>query len=179
MFFFKIPKIIKKAVRVGVFIVCFIAIFPPASASYADVSEKDIEAIGKALNFVLGGPTGEVTVDIIYNENDKVSLEEANNIAAILSSQKSLGKVILNGIKTQYSTGSSVAFITSGNEGKSDELLKNGVITVSNGEDCVLKHQCILGVTTHPKVDFYLSSKAAKKAEVLFKTSFRMMVTEY
>lgn len=150
-----------------------------ASPAVAEVSEKDILTLGKALSFVQNGPTGTVEIDIIYNEGNAKSLKEAREVEAILSSGVSSGKITLKGHKTERSTGARIAYITKGSEGKAQSLMNNGVITVSEGKECVLSHLCVLGVTTTPKIDFYVSSEATEKSGVLFKVAFQMMVTEY
>ena len=120
-----------------------------SSITYAqDVSEKDMKSIGKALTFVQGMPTGVVTVDIIYDKRDPGSAQEAEQLLKILSDGVTSGKIVLRGHKSEASTGAKVAYLTKGSEDKAPSLLDKGVITVSNGQNCVESNSCVLGVTT-------------------------------
>ena len=161
------------------FILIALFTIAPISVVQANVSEKDIKSLGKALNFIQNGPKGVVEIDIIYNKESAHSLQEARAIENMLSSGFSSGKITLRGSKTETSTGAKIAYITKGSEGKALSLVNKGIITVSQGKNCVVNHKCVLGVTTNPKIDFYLSSTASERAGVLFKVAFQMMVTEY
>ena len=143
----------------------------PASAK-ADVTQKDMEILAKAIGFVEGGPSGDVKVDIL-------SGGEADTVAGILSGGLSSGKVKLIGTKTAASTGAKVAYIPAGAEGQAAALVSKGIITVSANPDCAKSGACVIAVTATPKVEIHVSKAAAEKAGVSFASAFRMMITEH
>ena len=57
--------------------------------------ERDLQLIGRALSFVEGGATGNVTLAIEYADDVAGSQAEAESISAILGSGLSAGQVTL------------------------------------------------------------------------------------
>jgi hypothetical protein len=150
-----------------------------SSVSFAEVSAKDMDVIAKAIEFISNGPSGDVKVDIIYDSSNPASVADANAAAAMLASGVSSGKVKLTGKKVEGPSGGKVAYIAKGAESKASALNAKKVITVSADPECARSGQCVLGVTSSPKVEIHVSSAAAKSAGVEFGSAFRMMITEH
>ena len=148
--------------------------------AHADTT-KDMQTIAKAIGFVNGGPTGDVTVDIVYDSGNADSVAHADEVAGLLNGVGS--KVKLTGKKVGAAGGASskVIFITRGAGSQYgaalDKAVANGGITVSTDSAC-LGSGCVLVVKTEPSVDIQMSLAAAGKAGVEFASAFRMMITE-
>jgi hypothetical protein len=167
----------RKIGRGGVFVLAMV--LGLSSVCLAEVSAKDMDVIAKAIEFISNGPSGDVKVDIIYDPGNAGSVADANAAATLLGSGVSSGKLKLTGKKAESSSGAKVAYIAKGAEAKAPALNAKGIITVSADPECARSGQCVLSVTSSPKVEIHVSSAASKSAGVEFGSAFRMMITEH
>ena len=170
---------ISKHLRLPLVAMVAVAPFMTAANCYAQVSEKDFQIIGKAISFIEGGPSGDVTVDVIYDGGNADSVADADAAAALLGAGVSSGKLKLTGGKVDASSGAKVAYIAKGAEGKAKALAAQGVVTVSANPDCAVSGACVLGVKSSPKVEIHVNSATAGAAGAAFQSAFRMMITEH
>lgn len=159
---------------------CTWSLCAPFSLAHAADSIKDIKTIAKALGFIKGGPSGTLTMDILYDPNNPDSVKHADEIAALTA--RAVGsKVKLEGRKTASlnSATSQVIFITRGATSLYNSALQKAVqnkgLTISTDEAC-LEIGCVLVVKTKPRVDILLSTKAAEQTNTEFAAAFSMMI---
>lgn len=152
-----------------------------SSYAYAD-SSKDFETIAKAVGFVNGGPSGDVTMDVLFDPANPDSVAHADEVVSLTSG--GIGsKVKLKGNKVSSASAASskVIFITRGASSMYSAALSqaasNGGLTVSTDEAC-LGSGCVMVVKTKPSVDILVSSAAAGTTGTEFASAFRMMITE-
>lgn len=152
--------------------------FAPA---YADTA-KDFETLSKAIGFVTGGPSGAVTMDILYDAGNADSVAHADEVAGLVAG--GVGKKVKltgNKITSAGAASSKVIFVTRGASSMYgaalDKAAANGGLTISTDTAC-LGAGCVLVVQTEPSVDIMVSTAAAAKTSTEFASAFRMMITE-
>lgn len=142
---------------------------------------KDIETLAKTIGFMNGGPTGDVSMDILYDPSNSVSVMHADEIAALAKGEGSKVRLIGQKVTSPAAANAPVIFITRGAERMYSAALNkaaaNQSITVSTDEAC-LGIGCVLVVKTVPSVDILVSTKAAKKTKTEFASAFSMMITK-
>ncbi len=144
--------------------------------------KKDIETIAKSIGFINGGPSGSITMDIVFDPGNPESVAHADEVAAITSGGVgSKVKLTGNKVASPGEATSAVIFVTRGAGGvyaaALDQAVANGGLTVSNDVNC-LGGGCVLVVQTQPSVDIFISTAAASKAGVEFASAFSMMITK-
>ena len=172
-----------KIMKNGIVFVLLIVLFCSDSvASFAD-AYRDVKAISRSVGFVVSGPIGDVSMDILYDPKNPDSLAHANEIFDAISNDTSEGKVNFIGrkITSPSDSTSKVIFLTRGTQGMYDYALEkaaeNAGITVSNDKNC-LGVGCVLVVKTDLYVDIAISTELAKQLGVKFSSAFRMIVTK-
>jgi len=160
--------------------ICSVMSLSPA-VTHADTA-KDFETIAKAVGFVTGGPTGDVSMDVLFDPSNPDSVAHADEVVSLTSG--GIGsKVKLKGNKVSSAgaASSKVIFVTRGASALYGAALSqaasNGGMTVSTDEAC-LGSGCVMVVKTQPSVDILVSSAAASKTSTEFASAFRMMITE-
>ncbi len=156
------------------------ACFFPA-LSHADTA-KDFETISKAVGFINGGPSGDVSMDILYDAGNPDSVAHADEVAGLLGGGiGSKVKLTGNKVSSASSASSKVIFVTRGASSMYSAALSqaaaNGGLTVSTDEAC-LGSGCVLVVKTVPSVDILVSTSASSQTGTEFATAFSMMITE-
>lgn len=152
-----------------------------APSAFAD-SKKDMETIAKAIGFINGGPSGAVTVDVVYDGGNADSAAHADEVVGLLSGGVgSKVKLTGNKISSAGAATSKVIFVTRGASSQYgaalDKAIANGGLTVSTDQAC-LGSGCVLVVQTKPSVDIMVSTAAAGKTGTEFASAFRMMIKE-
>jgi hypothetical protein len=157
------------------------------NAMSGEISDKDVQIIGRALGFVEQGPKGDVPVGIVYAPDLAGSKAEADKLAAILGDGLKAGTLTMKPVLvpvTELSKleGLKVAIMTSGLEKNYDALFQTmrakQLISVSLDLACVQQVKCVMAVTSDPKVTITVNREAAQAAAVSFGSAFRMMISE-
>lgn len=152
-----------------------------SSYAHADTA-KDFETIAKAVGFVTGGPSGDVTMDVLFDPSNPDSVAHADEVVGLTSGGVG-SKVKLKGNKVSSvgSASSQVIFVTRGASSMYGAALSqaaaNGGLTVSTDTAC-LGSGCVMVVQTQPSVDILVSTAAAGTTGTEFASAFRMMITE-
>mgnify|MGYP003116887112 CR=1 FL=1 len=151
--------------------------------AHADVSDKDMQLIGRALSFVEGGATGDVIVAIVYSDDVPGSKDAADDVATVLGSGLKAGKVTLVGKVISVSDVSSVPsgqaiFVPEGMQSQYSKISSATAITVSTDKACVDAGACVVSVASAPKVEIYVNRSAAGARSINFASAFRMMIKE-
>lgn len=167
---------IRKSILALTTVLCFS--FAPAHADTA----KDFETISKAIGFINGGPSGAITMDVLFDPSNPDSAAHADEVVALTAG--GIGsKVKLTGKKVSSvgAASSPVIFVTRGAGSMYgaalDKAAANGGLSVSTDEAC-LGAGCVLVVKTQPSVDILVSSAAAGKTGTEFASAFSMMITK-
>ncbi|MFM2041427.1 MAG: hypothetical protein RLY86_3 [Pseudomonadota bacterium] len=152
----------------------------PASAA---MSQKDLEVLGRALSFMVNGPSGDVPAAVVFEPGNATSEAERDAILGLLGSGLKVGPITLKpkavAAADAPASGAKVWLVTTGAGsavGPAGAAAK--VVTASTDKACVEAGHCVLGIETAPKVQIYVSRKAADAAGVSFESAFLIMVKE-
>lgn len=143
---------------------------------------KDFETISKAIGFINGGPSGAVTMDVLYDAGNADSAAHADEVVSLTSSGVG-SKVKLTGkkISSVSAATSPVIFVARGASSMYGAALSkaasNGGLTVSTDDAC-LGAGCVMVVKTQPSVDILVSTAAAGQTGTEFASAFSMMITK-
>jgi hypothetical protein len=153
-----------------------------ALPALADTS-KDIQVAGRALSFLENGPTGHVVIGVVYDPAKAASVAQKDAVMAALGSGLDAGSLTLTGKPMEagaISGGVAALYLTSGvNFAAAASAAKaHKLITISADNACVSSGECVMGVSTTPKVEIKVNRAAAAAIGVSFKSAFRMMITE-
>jgi hypothetical protein len=153
-----------------------------AVPALADTS-KDIQVAGRALSFLENGPTGHVVIGVVYDPAKAASVAQKDAVMAALGSGLDAGSLTLTGKPVEVgaiSGGVAALYLTSGvNFAAAASAAKaHKLITISADNACVSSGECVMGVSTTPKVEIKVNRAAAAAIGVSFKSAFRMMITE-
>ncbi|WP_298325328.1 hypothetical protein [Asticcacaulis sp.] len=145
-------------------------------------TQKYLEILARALSFAIDGPAGEIETAIVYVPGNAASEAEKAELVALLGNGLQIGKVVLKG-KAVPATDADAAkaklwLVTSGAGAKATPLAGSKVFTASTEKGCAEAAQCVLAIETEPKVQIYVSRKAADVTGVSFQNSFLVMVKE-
>ena len=160
-----------------------VLIAPEAQA----ISQKDMQILGRALGFIENGPIGDVKIGIVHDSENDISEGEAEEIISLIGNGFRSGKINLQAEKVPTAKASEVTypvlFFTEGTESKHksifDSVNSKGTITVSTHDECLNTSNCVMVVSSAPKVDIKISTAAAGSSGVSFGSAFRMMITEH
>lgn len=153
---------------------------------YADVTDKDIQVLGRAIGFIENGPSGTVSVAVVYADGDAASQAAADALAGQIGSGKSAGKLTLNASSVAASAlgsaGAQIILVPNGQAGVYSAVQSAATsgqgISVSADKACAEAGACIIAVATAPKVEIFISGSASAAAGVNFGSAFRMMIKE-
>ncbi|MFM2042434.1 MAG: hypothetical protein RLY86_1010 [Pseudomonadota bacterium] len=149
----------------------------------AGMSQKDLEVLGRALSFTVNGPGGEVPAAVVFVPGNAESEAEKTAIMGLLGNGLKVGSITLKGTPVAVgdvtattarvwlvTTGAGSALGTAGAQAKA--------ITASTDRSCAEAGNCVLAIETTPKVQIFVSRKAADAAGVSFESAFLIMVKE-
>ena len=169
---------------VGVAVVLAAVAFTGAPA-YADVTEKDIQIMGRVLGFIQNGPEGEVRLGIVYNPDSSASKQTAQSIADMMGSGKKAGKVTFTPVVISSSevssSGATVVLVLDGvNITKVVSAVSGkGIVTIGQSRDCLDNKSCVIVVESAPRVEIMVSRFASDATGVSFASAFRAMIKEF
>ena len=145
--------------------------------------ERDLQLIGRALSFVEGGATGDVTLAIVYSDDVAGSQAEAESISGLIGSGLNAGQVTLQAqlipVSEISGLGSdSALFVPAGMSAHYGDISASSAVTVSTDRACAEAGACVVAVQSDPSVEIFVSRSAAEARSVSFASAFRMMINE-
>jgi hypothetical protein len=150
-----------------------------AAAPAQATSARDAAVVARAVSFVQGGPTGEVSVAVVDGPG-------ADAAVAAFGSGVAAGAVTLKARKVPLSalagSGAKVVLVPEGQSGVHAEVAEIAkrmrALTVSSELSCVQAGHCVMGVRAEPRVEIVVSRAAAAANGVAFQSAFRVMIRE-
>ncbi|WP_019961633.1 hypothetical protein [Woodsholea maritima] len=154
----------------------------PASLTFAQTTQRDLEVVARALKF-LEGAGGSERVMVIAHDGDGAG--EAANIAGLLSGGVQAGSIRLTGRAIGEDvgalSGANAVFLV-GNAKNNSALIaaaqSQGIVTISTDLACVTAHICMLGVQSAPNVRILANRASLAEAGIRFEPAFVMLVEE-
>lgn len=161
-----------------------LAILATPVAAFADAA-KDLQVAGRALTFLEGGPSGRVTIGIVFDPAKPASVAEKNAIMAALGGGFSAGTLTLVGKPVEAGdvggvSGVGALFVTRGVGYGAVGAAARGkrLVTISSDPACATSGACVMSVVSEPKVEIIVNRSAAQAVGAVFKAAFRMMIRE-
>lgn len=158
-----------------------IATIAPANA---EVTEKDLQVLGRAIGFIENGPSGTVSVAVVYADGDAASQASADQLAAFVGTGRSAGKLTMNAVSTAVGalSGADIILVPNGQSSLYDAVkaaTSSGKgISASADKACAAAGACVISIASDPKVEIFMSGSASAAANVSFGSAFRMMIKE-
>ena len=174
---------IKSAAALGLALALVIA----AEPAYAELTQTDVLVAGRAIGFVEKFGSGELRVGIVFAPDSAQSIQEANDLKAILGNQLRVGDNVLKPVllRTDQVADADVGlfFLTDGvgaaagrvasvSKGRKIPCITFDLPQVRNGA-------CTIGVQSRPKIEVFVNRKSAAESNTIFSSVFRLMITEY
>lgn len=184
-------KVIRKPTGVLGIVTAFM-ISPPFFLEQALAQEEASRTLftaTRALRFVDSAGKQAVAA-IIYNPSNQTSLNEAQALVSHyeerggLQIDASLLQLELTSIQDVASARNArIAYVTQGLSGETHAALAESlagaeVITITGDLACVENGHCVMGVRVIPRVEFYISETAARRAAVRFQAAFKILAKE-
>lgn len=161
-----------------------LAILAAPVSALADPA-KDLQVAGRALTFLEGGPTGRVTLGIVFDPSKPASVAEKNALLATLGGGYSAGTITLVGKAIEVgdvggASGVGALYVTRGIAYGAVGAAARGkrLVTISSDPGCATSGACVMSVVSEPKVEIIVNRSAAQAVGAVFKAAFRMMIRE-
>ena len=158
-----------------------------ASTAAAEITPADVMVAGRAIGFVQKFSGGDLRLGIVYAPESAQSLQQANELQAMLGSQFRAGSIVLRPFLVrvdQVSTANASLFFLT--EGLGAAAARVASASRDRKIPCItfdLTHvrggNCTIGVQSRPRVDVFVNKKAAAESGTVFSSVFRLMITEY
>jgi len=154
--------------------------------AYAQVSQNDMQIVGRVLSFLEKPLTGEVVVGIVYAADNAQSLREAENVAQLLGGGLKVGSVTLKPLLVPIANithvNAGMFFLTPGlglqAKGIAEATRSKHVPCITTDITQVREGVCTVSVRSQPKIEILVNRMAAKDSGTAFSTVFRMMIKE-
>lgn len=161
----------------------FAAVSTAGLQAQAAPAQKYLEILARALSFAIDGPAGEVEAAVLFVPGNAASEAEKTELMGLIGNGLQVGKLTLKG--KAVPAGDSAAakaklwLVTTGAGAKLGPSAAGGkVFSASTDKSCAETGECVLAIETDPKVQIYVSRKAAEATGVSFQSSFLVMVKE-
>jgi len=158
-----------------------------ATAAAADMTERDLLVLVRALSFVQDMDTDMVRLAVVRDPADARSRAEAAELMSSIGDELDVANVHV--FTTEVDIGdlgesptADVMIVTAGlrpyYQQLADAAAAGRVLSVSSDMSCVQEGFCVLGVQSEPSVRLVLNARTASRNGVAFEPAFRMMVSE-
>ena len=174
---------IKSAAALGLSVALILA----AGPAYAELTQTDVMVAGRAIGFVEKFGSGDLRVGIVFAPDSAQSIQEANDLKAILGNQLRVGDNVLKPVLLRIDQvadadvglffladgmGAAAAKVASVSKGRKIPCITFDLAQVRNGA-------CTTGVQSRPKIEVFVNRKSAVDSNTTFSSVFRLMITEY
>jgi len=167
-------------------VLCVPAVVCGAQSPASYITDKDLQVAVRTFSFVYGMPKGNIEIEIVYDPDNPASASEAAQLDKIIGS----GGVFANrtvtaktvAIANMGASGSKIAYVTHGLEGKYDLLLQKAtsekMLTFSTDFQCVDTQKCVMGIEADPAIKIELSRSATNASGLEFSQALKLMIRE-
>jgi len=171
--------------RVFIIAIVFAQVF--TTPTFSQLSQRSVEILARALPFIPHIQIGELSVGIVFDEKSVISTKEKDTLLLLLGSGYQVGKYNLIGhaimvTQLQNLRHFDIIIVTEDTRAFQGEIyeiaLTQHILTVSSDFECVLAGNCVLGITTSPKVKIIVNAHARAECQINFAQAFRLLVHE-
>ena len=160
------------------------ALLAAHDASAATMSAKDAQIVAKAIGFLDPAPAGGV-VAVVYDPANAAAKADAEAITVLFSGglSESSSSVTAKAVDmASLGDGSGYVAIIVAKSTTTDKVMQaakaHKIPCISADQALVQSGQCVMSVSSDPKVDITVSHAAAQAAGVSFQSAFRMLIHE-
>lgn len=174
----------RKSLLVPLAAVLMLSTFSTGAASTFR-GDNIVQVGGRVASFLQPPVSGATIAAIVYEPGDMASEAEARSIERAMGSGMLIGSLRLKPKRVATNalaglTGAQVAFVTRGTDYKAiaSAASPRSVLTISADPACSRAGYCVVGVSSIPKVQIFVSKAATRAAKLRFNSSFLMLVKE-
>ncbi len=171
--------------RLLCWLIALLLLLPPPLL--ANDFSKELKITARALGFLADRPRGEVKLAVIYAPTNPDSRRAANELMAALGSGLHSGDLtlvptLMAANRLEALATMRVALLVPGLGGERPRIFANasrlGVLTVAFERECAQVGQCVMAISSEPRVEIVVNRAAAQSSGIGFAPAFRMMITE-
>jgi ABC-type uncharacterized transport system substrate-binding protein len=180
-------KAVSRMARNAVLFALAVGMAVGATPASAAVTQSDVLVAGRAIGFMQKFGAGDLRLGIVYAPDSAQSLQQANELQAILGNQFRAGNIVLRPFLVRLdqigTANASLFFLTEGMGAAATRIAgaskdrKIPCITFDLAQ--VRSGACAVGVQSSPRIDVFVNAKAAADSGAVFSSVFRLMITEY
>ncbi|HXJ00508.1 MAG TPA: hypothetical protein VNH44_04750 [Micropepsaceae bacterium] len=174
---------IKRATAFGL----YLAVAFGAGPAHAALTQTDVLVAERVIGFVEKFGSGVMRVGIVVAPDSAQSVQDGNDLKALLSNQVRAGDNLLQPILVRpdqlADADVGLFFLTDGigaaaskvaivSKGRKITCITFDITQVKNGT-------CTIGIQSRPKIEVVVNRKAAAESNTVFSSVFRLMITEY
>jgi hypothetical protein len=160
--------------------------FSAPLANAGSLTRKDVQTLGKAFAFLDPAAPADGLIAVVYATGNDASRKDAETIASYFGDGLRVGGAMLKPRLVDLAglgDGAGYAAIIAA-EGASGEAVmaaaRSHKIVCASGElEQVRAGNCIMAISTDPKVEISVNRAAASAAGIGFAAAFRMMIHEF
>ncbi len=158
----------------------------PGSCNATTLNELKIGV--RVFDFMVAPPRGKTPLAILYDGQNRASLDDARAIqgwvnSGISSAKAELIASLVDARRLDEAPGFRLAIVAAGSDAVDRQILayaqKNQALTISSDLACLRAGKCVVGVVGAPRVEVIINRDAASRCGIAFSEAFRMMVREY
>jgi len=155
--------------------------------AYAALTQTDVLVAERVIRFVEKFGSGVMRVGIVVAPDSAQSVQEGNELKALLGKQLRTGDNVLQAILVRpdqlaeadvglffltEGLGAAAAKVAGVSKGRKITCITFDLTQVKNGA-------CTIGIQSRPKIEVFVNRKAATDSGTVFSSVFRLMITEY
>ncbi|WP_120009912.1 YfiR family protein [Teichococcus vastitatis] len=152
----------------------------------AELGLSDLQVMARVTGFLEPPLRGVVPFGIVYPAGSITGHGEGRRLLALLNDSLAAGAVVLRPEMITFDEAISgrfpVLLLTEAMAPQAPDLARSlrgsGVLTMSSAPTLVNDGLAVLAVRSHPRVEIFVSRKAAHSSGIFFANAFRMMIQE-
>ncbi len=173
-----------RVVASGMLILLCLVLSGPSNAT----TLNELKVSVRVFDFMTSPPRGRTALGVIYDSQNKASVDDAQAIQGWLNAGISSGKAelipsLIEVHQLDEAPDFRIVIVADGTEAYDNLILgyavKNHALTISSDLSCMRSGKCVVGITGSPRVEVVVNRAVAASCRVEFSEAFRMMVREY
>jgi hypothetical protein len=158
----------------------------PGSCNATTLNELKVGV--RVFDFMVLPPHGKTPLAVIYDGQNRASLEDARAIQGWVNSGVASGKAelipsLVDARELDEAPDFRLAIVANGSHAFDTRILayaqKKQTLTISSDLACMQAGKCVVGIVGSPRVEVIINREAAASCGITFAEAFRMMVREY
>ncbi len=157
-----------------------------AQSSPLFITKEDLQVAIRAFSFAYDMPKGDLEIEIVYNPNTPVSMNEVNQLKQAVASGSKIGDRVVRyklvTVSEMGSTGDKVVYISHGLQQDYEAIFAKAkdksLLTFTTDFQCVAAQKCVMGIKAAPNIKIEVSRAATIAAGLEFSQALKLMIRE-